>query len=425
MNVHAPITLTVAEQALLNAFDAAAGELPGDAAVISARDRLLHAVRVEGLPTRRVEAWHYTDLRALLRSVPAADPAASAKVVAPLVEGAHVLSILDGKASTKGAPKGVSVASYGAALTAGTSAADLAERGADDAIGRLNGAFVKDGLAITVGSDADLSSPIEIQVAQSRGQSHVRLPVTVEEGVTATLIERHISTDDAPSLVTAVTDLTVGKGADVTYVIVQQQGETDSHLGQIRFTIGQEAKLTLFVINAGGKLVRQEIHGVVTGEGSNLTLRAVNLMGGETHTDVTFTMGHDVPNTTSTEIIRNVLFDRARGVFQGQIRVAPDAQKTDAKMACNTLLLSDDADLSAKPELEIFADDVQCGHGATVADIDPTQFYYLQARGIPAPKARALLIKAFVAEIVEELDDEPLVEALESVIEAWLDKHSI
>ena len=159
MNGHAPITLTVAEQALLNAFDAAAGELPGDAAVISARDRLLHAVRVEGLPTRRVEAWHYTDLRALLRSVPAADPAASAKVVAPLVEGAHVLSILDGKASTKGAPKGVSVSSYGAALTAGTSAADLAERGADDAIGRLNGAFVKDGLAITVGSDADLSSP--------------------------------------------------------------------------------------------------------------------------------------------------------------------------------------------------------------------------------------------------------------------------
>ncbi len=148
-------------------------------------------------------------------------------------------------------------------------------------------------------------------------------------------------------------------------------------------------------------------------------------MGGETHTDVTFTMGHDVPNTTSTEIIRNVLFDRARGVFQGQIRVAPDAQKTDAKMACNTLLLSDDADLSAKPELEIFADDVQCGHGATVTDIDATQFYYLQARGIPAPKARALLIKAFVAEVVEELDDEPLVEALEGVIEAWLDKHSI
>ncbi len=264
MNVHAPITLTVAEQALLDAFDAAAGELPGDAAVISARDRLLHAVRVEGLPTRRIEAWHYTDLRALLRTVPAVDPTAHAATVAPLVEGAHVLSIVDGKASTKGAPKGVTVAAYATALENGSAAADLAERGSDDAIGRLNGAFVKDGLALTIGSDADLQSPIEVQVLQSHGQSHVRLPVTVEEGVAVTLIERHLSADAAQSLVTAVTDLTVGKGANVTYVIVQQQGEADSHLGQISFTIAEDAKLTLFVINAGGKLVRQEIHGLVT-----------------------------------------------------------------------------------------------------------------------------------------------------------------
>ena len=104
--------------------------------------------------------------------------------------------------------------------------------------------------------------------------------------------------------------------------------------------------------------------------------------------------------------------------------MAPDAQKTDAKMSCNTLLLSDEADFSAKPELEIFADDVQCGHGATVIDIDHTQLFYLMARGIPENKARAMLVNAFVAEIVEELEDEPLVEALEGVIAAWLDKHA-
>ena len=170
--------------------------------------------------------------------------------------------------------------------------------------------------------------------------------------------------------------------------------------------------------------MRQEIHVTVAGEDSDLTLRGINLLGGESHTDVTFTVGHDVPNTTSTEIIRNVLFDRAKGVFQGQIRVAPDAQKTDAKMSCNTLLLSDDADFSAKPELEIFADDVQCGHGATVIDIDHTQLFYLMARGIPENKARAMLVNAFVAEIVEELDDEPLVEALEGVIADWLERHA-
>ncbi len=170
--------------------------------------------------------------------------------------------------------------------------------------------------------------------------------------------------------------------------------------------------------------MRQEIHGVVTGEGSDFKLRGINLMGGETHTDMTFTLGHDVPNTTSTEIIRNVLFDRARGVFQGQIRVAQDAQKTDAKMACNTLLLSDDADFAAKPELEIFADDVQCGHGATVIDLNPTHLYYLNARGIPESRARAMLVNAFVDEIVEELEDEALIEPLELIIEAWLARHA-
>jgi Fe-S cluster assembly protein SufD len=118
------------------------------------------------------------------------------------------------------------------------------------------------------------------------------------------------------------------------------------------------------------------------------------------------------------------VFDRARGVFQGMIRVAPDAQKTDARMACNTLLMSDDAEFSVKPELEIFADDVQCGHGATVTDIDANHLYYLMARGIPANKARAMLVNAFVAEIVEELEDEAIVEALENVISTWLEKHA-
>ncbi|HEX8046884.1 SufD family Fe-S cluster assembly protein, partial [Rhizobium sp.] len=177
-------------------------------------------------------------------------------------------------------------------------------------------------------------------------------------------------------------------------------------------------------INAGGKLVRQELHIKVSGEGAELALRGVNLLGGDTHTDVTMVLGHDVPHTSSTEIVRNVVFDRARGVFQGMIRVAPDAQKTDAKMACNTLLMSDDAEFSVKPELEIFADDVQCGHGATVADIDGNHLYYLMARGIPRNKARAMLVNAFVAEIVEELEDEALVEALEGVIFAWLEKHA-
>ena len=136
-------------------------------------------------------------------------------------------------------------------------------------------------------------------------------------------------------------------------------------------------------------------------------------------------ISHGVANGVTRQLIKGVAARGGRGVFQGKILVAQDAQKTDAKMSCNTLLLSDDADFSAKPELEIFADDVQCGHGATVIDIDHTQLFYLLARGIPENKARAMLVNAFVAEIVEELeDDEALVEALEGIVAAWLEKHA-
>lgn len=424
MNMQTPITMTAAETALVDAYNAHLGELPGEGAVLNGRDTLLAALRSQGLPTRRVEAWHYTDLRALLRAVPAIDPSAFAQKVDPLVVGSAVLTVLNGKADARGAPEGVNVRTYRDSLLEGVAAADLVERNADDAIGRINGTFVRDGFEIEIPADTALEQPLELQFVQSAGQMHSRLPVTFGARSKATVIERHLSVSDAASLVTLVNDLIIDDGAEITWIVLQQQGVSDSHLSQINFDLGEGASFRLFVVNAGGKLVRQEVHGVVTGEDADFKLRGINLLGGDTHTDLTFTLGHDVPNTTSTEIIRNVLFDRAKGVFQGQIRVAPDAQKTDAKMACNTLLLSDDADFSAKPELEIFADDVQCGHGATVIDINPTHLYYLRARGIPENKARAMLVNAFVDEIIDELEDEAIVAPLEAIIESWLDKQA-
>lgn len=424
MNMQTAITMTAAETALVDAYTAAIGDLPGEGAVLSARDALLADLRTHGLPTRRLESWHYTDLRALLRSVPALEPTAFAERVDPLVPGSSVLAVLNGKADAKGLPATVNVRTYAESLIDGVAAADLIARDAEDAIGRINGSLVRDGFEIEVPEGTVLEQPLELQLVQSAGQNHSRFPVTFGANAKATVIERHLSVSDAASLVTVVSDLILDDGADITWIILQQQGESDSHLAQVNFDLGTDAKLRLFVINAGGKLVRQEIHGVTTGEGADFKLRGINLLGSDTHTDVTFTLGHDVANTTSTEVIRNVLFDRAKGVFQGQIRVAPDAQKTDAKMACNTLLLSDDADFSAKPELEIFADDVQCGHGATVIDINPTHLYYLRARGIPENKARAMLVNAFVDEIVEELEDEGLIETLETIIAVWLEKHA-
>ncbi len=416
--------LTAAETALIEAFGAQIGELPGDGAVIGIRDRLLDDLKKSGLPTRRIESWHYTDLKTLLRAVPDARATAAAQAGAPLVEGATVLPVLQGAAENREGPDGVAVATLKDSLADGTAAAGLTALDRDDAIGRINGSFVRDGYVLTIPEGVEVADPIELQARQGGGQIHTRFPVSFGAGSKATIVERHQAVTEDAALVSSISDILLEDRAEVTWIILQQQGAADTHLGQIRVKLGAESKLRLYVINAGGKLVRQELRIDVVGEGADLMLRGVNLLGGESHTDVTLVLGHNVPHTTSTEIIRNVVFDKASGVFQGMIRVAPDAQKTDAKMACNTLLLSDEGDFAAKPELEIFADDVICGHGATVADISRTHLFYLMARGVPENKARAMLVNAFVAEIVEELEEEKLVEALEGVISDWLEKHA-
>lgn len=423
MTVHAPLKPTNAEQALLDAFGQSLGMLPGDAAVTTQRSTLLRGLKESGLPTRRRESWHYTDLRSLLRTVPA-NQAVAAKAVAPLVEGSRVLSIVNGAVQAADAVEGVNVRAYAEVLGDGSALKGLSLRDKDDAVGRLNGTFVRDGFVIDVAEGAEIGEVIEIQSVQGGGQHHNRFPVRFGKGSKATVVERHLAGSDTPALVSSVSDITVGDDADITWIILQQQGGDDTHLGQLRVRLGRDAKLTLYVINAGGRLVRQDLYVDVEGANAELMLRGINLLGGESHTDVTLVLGHNVAHTTSTETVRNVVFDKAKGVFQGQIRVAQDAQKTDAKMACNTLLLSDEADFSVKPELEIFADDVICGHGATVTDIHATHLFYLKSRGIPEKLARHLLVQAFVQETVEELEDEVLIEALESVIQAWLEKHA-
>jgi Fe-S cluster assembly protein SufD len=348
----------------------------------------------------------------------------SVSPVKPLIDNAQVLPVVNGVADKSMALAGASAKPYGDALLDGSALKGLTVRDSDDLVGRLNGSFVRDGYSLHVPAEYRDERPFEIQFVHGGGFVNTRLPVAIGAGAKATVIERHVAAGDKQGLISSVSDITLGDGSEVTWIIVQQQGGADTHLGQIRVKFGKDARLKLYILNAGGKLVRQDIFVDVDGTGSDLTLRGINLLGGDSHTDVTLVLGHNVEHTTSTEVMRNVVFDRAKGVFQGQIRVAPGAQKTDAKMSCNSLLLSDDAEFSTKPELEIFADDVICGHGATVADIDHNHLFYLTSRGIPERQARALLVQAFVQETVEELEDEGLIEALEGMIQAWLEKHA-
>lgn len=420
MNIHATPKLTPAEAALVEAFSERLADLPGDAGVALRRDGAVEMLKA-GLPTRRVEAWHYTDLRRLLNAVPAFDPAAAPATLRPLLDGSSVLRILNGVAVDARAAEGVSVERFADLLPAGDARAAFAPADDDDAIGAINTAFAADGFALTVAEGAEITAPVELQNLQAGGQVHARFSVTAEAGSKAVIVERQAGSGDA--LVSAVSALDLGEAAEIVWIVLQEQAAGATHLAQFNATLGKDSKLTLFLMNTGGRLVRQEVRVDAVGEGADFQLRGVNLLGGEGHCDVTMVLDHSAPHTTSTEVIRNVVTDRAHGVFQGQIRVAQIAQKTDARMACNTLLLSDDAEFSTKPELEIFADDVACGHGATVTEIDHDHLFYLMARGIEEKVARGLLVKAFVAEIIEELEDEALVEALEDKLDGWFAQH--
>ncbi len=416
-----PVQLTSVEKALIDAYGERFGDLPGDGETAKRRDAAIETLKTRGLPTRRVESWHYTDMRRLLTALPGNNGAAEAKPFNPLIEGSAIAAVVNGMAGRAPKADGATIAPLQPQLSAGSLNASMAPRGKDDLIGTLNTAFVSDGYSLTIADRADIAKPIEIQHIHGGGHAHTRLVADIGGGTKATVVERHTGAGDA--FASSVTQLAVGDGAHVLWLIVQEQPETATHLGQINVTIGKDAKLTLFIMNAGGNLVRQEVNAVARGEGSEFKLRCVNLLAGKTHNDLTMVLDHVVPHCNSVEIVRNIVMDRAQGVFQGQIRVAKEAQKTDARMACNTLLLSDDASFSAKPELEIFADDVACGHGATVTEIDHGHLFYLMSRGIPEREARGLLVKAFLAEIIEELNDEALVEALEEKLEAWFAAH--
>jgi len=370
------------------------------------------------LPTRKVESFHYTDLRALLRELPETVKIAETggdnyqrlipTTRLPFYDGQYFAEIGDEL------PQGVKV-------TNGVEKANSAD--INDAIVGMNAVTAGDAIDVVIEGNETGETPLEFaHVANSDGSVGCYHKVTVKAGCEAQVIDRYVSANGVSHLSNSVCELALEAGAKAEWIIVQQENTDATRLARMNVTLAQDTDLSIFVLNAGGKLVRQEIKVAVNGENANLAIRGVNLIGDNAHIDVTTVLEHNVPNTNAEELFRNVVAGDGHGIFQGQIKVGQPAQKTDAQMACNTLLLTDDGDFSAKPELEIFADDVICAHGATVTDIDEEHLFYLRARGIDEKSAHALLIKAFVDEVVEELGaDEVLEDALRGIIDNWLD----
>jgi Fe-S cluster assembly protein SufD len=242
----------------------------------------------------------------------------------------------------------------------------------------------------------------------------------LEKGSQATLIKRHAGIATGAYFNNAVTEIVVGGGATLRHYTVQTDCLEAIHLSSVNVRVGQDATYEAFNLDIGGRLSRSETRVRLEGRGAHCNLSGTYMMRGRQHCDNTTIIDHLVPDTSAREVFKGVLDDEARGVFQGKLIVHKDAQRTNGHQLSRALLLSDRAEMDAKPELEIYADDVKCSHGATTGQIDETALFYLRSRGIPEALARNLLIQSFIAEALEEVSDESVREAIAGLVVHWL-----
>ena len=397
--MHVPVRLGAAEQTLIDQL--------GTAGATAAAERLA----TSGLPTRKVESYHYTDLKVLLRAVPAL--AGVEKAVSEpgfRIPGAHRVPVTNGIADIAGEmPAGMRAKiSQGSALT---------ER--DDVLVRLNSALATQTLKLEIQSRA--TQIVHIDRRTEGGPAHMNdsVHLFVADGSKATVIETFSGTDEA-HLSNHASYVAVGKGAELTHILLDLSSGQSTNLATAEYQVGENARIRTLTIHVGSALSRINLFARFVGEGATGDFTGLNLATEGQHSDMTLELTHAVPRCAAKPLFKQVARGRSTAAFQGKIVVARDAQKTDAKLMMQGLMLSDEAQILSKPELEIFADDVVCGHGSTVGAVDEDWMFYLMSRGLPKAEAENMLVRGFIEEVLDPIEDEDLHLALEGVVESWL-----
>jgi len=401
VNIQTPVRLSGAEESLVAQLESVGAT--------DAAERL----RGIGLPTRRIETYHYTDLKTLLGKIPPLAGAAEA-MSAPAIDipGSYRIVVANGVVqSASTAPAGIIVGKVaGSVLTT-----------RDDALVRLNAALASESLNLELSGSVDPVIHVDHRMEGDAVHVQSGTKIHVASGSTATIIET-VSGSNAAHMGNLGSYVSLGDHAEVTHILVDLSAEAATHFATVEYRLAGSAQLRSVVINAGAHLARTNVYAEFAGELAHGDFFGLNAVDTDEHKDITIDITHAVPNTTSTELYKQVARGRGRAVFQGKINVAQDAQKTDAKMMTQGLMLSEESEILTKPELEIFADDVVCGHGATCGDLNEDWLFYLISRGIPRDEAETILIRAFLEEIVEAVENEYVAEALSGVVEGWLKK---
>ncbi len=430
----------IANFPFVDAFDAVRADLPGAPLdwLQAARRNALARFQDQALPNRRVEEWKYTDLGALAKTDFAAPygpigDALAARIGATGDPDAIRLVIANGRvdsalSNTAGLPTGAHLMPMSTALDTHSDVLKdhITRIAALDGNGllALNAAFMMDGYVLVVDDAAVIDPTIEVIFAGDGGQGpvalHPRNVIIMGQDSAATIIETHLG--DGVYWSNPLTDVVMGEGASLRRYKVLQDATDAFHLAHDQVSLASGAHYKGFIGAFSAKLARHTVAATINGADATFDVAGTYLLRGDQHNDITTVVDHAAAGSASKQIFKGVLDDASRGVFQGKVTVHKDAQKTDAHQLNNALLLSDKAEIDAKPELEIYADDVKCAHGATAGDLDENELFYLQARGIDAAEARRLLVSAFVKAALDEIDRDAERARFETLVDAWLER---
>ena len=414
-------------------FDRLQDRLPGADVpwVTSMRSKAMSAFQQQAFPDTRIEAWKYTDLRSLKRQsfTPAvAECEIHESALEPWLfdhEPMHRLVFVDGQFTPQLCPfqtwlDGVTLTSLATALerNPGQLESVLGQTLGTDRPGfdNMNTAFLQDGAFIRLERNAALELPVHllfISTGQADRMATVRNVIQAGPGSSATIIESWVSLEDTNSLTNTITEIVLDENAALEHYKLVQEGAATTHIGGIYIKQDRDSRLDAHSIALGGRLVRNEIQVDLNGHGAECNLNGLSLTRGRQHVDNHTRIDHHQSNATSSESYKGILDDHSRTVFSGRIVVHPDAQRTKAQQSNHSLLLSGEAEADARPQFEIYADDVQCTHGCTVGELDADALFYLRSRALDEISARNLLVYAFAADVLERMRLDPVRHYLE------------
>ncbi len=364
------------------------------------------------LPHRKMEDWRWTDLRQLIDRPYPPRQTVVAKGVEKLIKSSPFAKVAGARM--------VFVNGHFAAEHSQLKNDELASKvKIEEPVIAMNAAFATDGARLRISGNAD--TPIELLFVSTDAAPRTiatRNVIEIEKEASVTVIETHMG--EGAYLANCVTEISLGESAKLDRIKVELESGEAIHLSHTHVTLARNSVLNDFTLTSGAGVNRQNGTVEFQGQGIDAKVSGAFMLCGEQHADTRLVIDHQQPHCTSRELFKCVMDDHARGIFQGKVMVRKDAQKTDGKQSSHALLLSETAEFDAKPELEIFADDVVCGHGATSGDLNHDHLFYLMSRGIPEAEAKSLLIAAFVGEAFDVVAHEGIKEALVKFSRKWL-----